>query len=258
MSDLMVDFGSRPPREVRARPYVYQQSVLSANIPIHANMSISIESNSPSPSRQGDGPPQSAPSRDFLFFSRPCYIVLIFGVPNSFRFIAATTASSPSAPSAPPSSTTAAASQAGGGGSQAGAGPINPSMVHVIHPGMPHVQVHPFGRLPMAQGVAMTANMMPPLVYMEVRQQDEPPLVTPLMTSHSDFDDFLPCHSRHLPRNPQAATRAEASARTQRAAETQTNVIIDIYSFCLNASLLSTVLHNLCVVFLCLFCCVRM
>ena len=40
MSDLMVDFGATAPREVRARPYIYQQVAVSAGIPIHASISV--------------------------------------------------------------------------------------------------------------------------------------------------------------------------------------------------------------------------
>ena len=58
MSDLMVDFGSAPSREVRARPYVYQQAVLSANIPIHASISVETTHRMPAPSQQPPQPPQ--------------------------------------------------------------------------------------------------------------------------------------------------------------------------------------------------------
>ena len=71
---------------------------------------------------------------------------------------------------------------------------------------------YPFGQLPM-QGLSMAANISP-MVYMEVRPQDETSSVTPVPAPVPEFDDFLSCHSRHLP-HPQ---RPEASAPTPTAA----------------------------------------
>lgn len=59
LSDLMVDFGSVPSREVRARPYVYQQAVLSANIPIHASISVETTHHMAMPSQQQQQRPQA-------------------------------------------------------------------------------------------------------------------------------------------------------------------------------------------------------
>ena len=82
---------------------------------------------------------------------------------------------------------------------------------------------HPFGRLPM-QGLSMGANIAP-MMYMEVRPQDEQPAtINPLAVTPPEFDDFLPCHSRHLPHPPRSsALRPETVANVQQRADAAAN-----------------------------------
>lgn len=104
-------------------------------------------------------------------------------------------------------------------------------MVHLVHDPraygglLPHIQgPHPFGRLPM-QGMSMAANISP-MMYMEVRPQEEQsggaPIINPLTVTPPEFDDFLPCHSRHLPHPPRSdAHRPETmNSAQQRSTET--------------------------------------
>jgi hypothetical protein len=80
---------------------------------------------------------------------------------------------------------------------------------------------HPFGRLPLAmagQGgwtpVNIGGQMHPMSLFMEVRsnnnqQEDQQASRGPSPTSLGEFDDFLPCHSRHVSRSSSSRTDSE-------------------------------------------------
>jgi hypothetical protein len=91
--------------------------------------------------------------------------------------------------------------------------------VHMLHPGGPH----PFGRLPVAMAAqggwtpVTLAGHIPPMVYMEVRSNNQPDEQQSGQspTAMGEFDDFLPCHSRHLSRSTRADTpRSQAASAT--------------------------------------------
>lgn len=214
----MVDFGAPPAREVRARPYVYQQAVLSSTIPIHASISVET-THTRLPQATQANPPQTAqptgPSETPQVPRLPNTSALSF-MRNLVR-PASQQAPPPSAAAAAPSANPAGANQPTPSwravGSQNAQGAPRQPTVHVLHPGG---GPHPFGRLPIgmtSQGgwtPVTLAGPMPPMVYMEVRSNNQPEDLPPAgqsPTALGEFDDFLPCHSRHLAR----ATRSDAS-----------------------------------------------
>ena len=220
----MVDFGSQPSREVRARPYVYQQAVLSANIPIHASISVETAHRIPTASNtQASQQPTQHQSQQ----------------QQSQQQQSQQSPPPQQQPPQPPQPQQQHQHQSQQPGQQPAAPtPMNPSaqrppMVHLVHDPraygglLPHIQgPHPFGRLPMQPtGLSMAANISP-MMYMEVRPQDEQsgvaPTINPLTVTSPEFDDFLPCHSRHLSHPPRSdAHRPETVINgQQRTAET--------------------------------------
>ena len=202
----MVDFGSQPSREVRARPYVYQQAVLSANIPIHASISVETAHRIPTASNtQASQQPTQHQSQQ----------------QQSQQQQSQQSPPPQQQPPQPPQPQQQHQHQSQQPGQQPAAPtPMNPSaqrppMVHLVHDPraygglLPHIQgPHPFGRLPMQPtGLSMAANISP-MMYMEVRPQDEQsgvaPTINPLTVTSPEFDDFLPCHSRHLSHPPRS------------------------------------------------------
>lgn len=186
----MVDFGTAPPREVRARPYMYQQAVLSSTIPIHASISVEttrVPTQQPAapitPSSQRATTPTPASNEQPTPSPRQPTMSPMFAR-HVFRQPATQNGASPQTqPRAAPNA-----------GSRPG--------VHMVHPIGAHAA---FGRLPMGP------VPLAPMVYMEVRsnQDDQPRGQSP--TAQGEFDDFLPCHSRHL-RNARSDRRRSSSA----------------------------------------------
>jgi hypothetical protein len=226
MSDLMVDFGTPPPREVRARPYVYQQ-VLSSTIPIHASISVETTHTHRAPQTQTNAPasgstatPQPQPAQAP---PRPRRIS-----PHEFiRHVARpqpTTAGNPQA--APTTNPTFHGWRAAGTGAPP-APTQNPpaprASVQMLHPEMlvRGGHPHPFGRLPLAmasQGgwtpVNIGGQMHPMSLFMEVRsnnnqQEEQQASRGQSPTSLGEFDDFLPCHSRHISRSSSSRPESE-------------------------------------------------
>lgn len=240
----MVDFGAQPPREVRARPYVYQQAVLSSTIPIHA--SISVETSHSRPAAQQQQPQQQQQQQQ----PQP--------TPTTPADAPAAPIPPTTGPTPPRLPTTPAASfvrqavrpnQAPSARPQEAFGPppfrigmrATAPRERGSHPSPqrpPGVTVmggpHPFGRIPMTMtnsGAAggwtpvSIAGSMSPMVFMEVRSGNDGPsddvaasALSP-GSNQGEFDDFLPCHSRHLSR---ASTHAGLDANRQRSAPTTT------------------------------------
>ena len=232
MSDLMVDFGTPPPREVRARPYVYQQ-VLSSTIPIHASISVETTHTHRAPQTQTNAPasgstatPQPQPAQAP---PRPRRIS-----PHEFiRHVARpqpTTAGNPQA--APTTNPTFHGWRAAGTGAPP-APTQNPpaprASVQMLHPEMlvRGGHPHPFGRLPLAmasQGgwtpVNIGGQMHPMSLFMEVRsnnnqQEEQQASRGQSPTSLGEFDDFLPCHSRHISCSFSSRSKSERARPSQ-------------------------------------------
>ena len=243
MSDLMVDFAAPAPREVRARPYVYQQAVLSTQIPIHA--SISVETTHTRPAAQPSAPtgPAAAPPQASTTQTTPAATAATDAsiYPNLMPRAPPPPPPPPPPRAANPPTTTApspaylrSAVNFGRRAAAPNGNPPNPN------PRLPMMAMmggpHPFGRLPLAMaGTAASgsggwtpvtlAGSVAPMVFMEVRssngngQSDDHPSpgsASSPGSSPSEFDDFLPCHSRHLAR----ASRAPNAASRQRTAPT--------------------------------------
>ncbi|KAI9562605.1 hypothetical protein GHT06_010059 [Daphnia sinensis] len=232
MSDLMVDFGTPPPREVRARPYVYQQAVLSSTIPIHASISVETTHThrhpqaNPSAGNPTAATPQPSQAPPRLPTTNPRDFVRHVTRPEA----AAGAANQSAAPTASPtflgwraSIPVPGATPNAPPGQNVGA-PRAP--VQMLHPDMlaRGGHPHPFGRLPLAmasQGGWTPVNLggqMHPMVYMEVRsnnnqQEDQPSSPGQSPTALGEFDDFLPCHSRHLSRSSTRTDSEQARPR---------------------------------------------
>lgn len=222
MSDLMVDFGLPPPREVRARPYVYQQAVLSSTIPIHASISVeTTHTRVPQPQAQPSNtsaptaptaptaPPPTPAAQQQAQQPVPQAPRLPTTSPTFVRHITRPSAQPNQAASTTGTATPQTASQTFHGWratNPTGPNAHRPPTVHMLHPGGPH----PFSRLPVAAMAApggwTPVNLgghMAPMVYMEVRSnnQADDQQTGQSPTSLGEFDDFLPCHSRHLSRS---------------------------------------------------------
>lgn len=240
----MVDFGTPPPREVRARPYVYQQAVLSSTIPIHASISVETThthrhpQTNPSAPNPTVTPPQATPR---LPTTSPLEFLRHVSRPTAPAANQAAPTANPTfhgwrATGAPPNQNPAAP---------------RPS-VQMLHPEMlaRGGHPHPFGRLPLAmanQGGWTPVNLggqMHPMVYMEVRSnnnQQEDQLSSPGQspTALGEFDDFLPCHSRHLSRSSsrsdsdQPRPRSTVVTGPAQAEPNQVPFIFDLKSNCL-------------------------
>ena len=226
MSDLMVDFGTVPAREVRARPYVYQQAVVSATLPIHANMSISVETSAPRPApfqqpAAGSAPQQPIPQQQPSPQLPPQWQPPQQQVPQQ----------------QPPQQQPQQPQPVRGGTN------FNvhqrPAMVHVV-PGLPQFQFS--GRLPSMQPTVFMdirpptwppqpaqsppegqqqqqqpSQQAPPehqrrFGIFEARQPDEHPSMSFGPIHPQGFDDFLPCHSRHVSRSRQQQSGAQRAA----------------------------------------------
>ena len=216
----MVDFGAPPPREVRARPYVYQQAVLSSTIPIHASISVETTHSRVPQQQQNNAASQTAPPPPAAPRQPSQDPRLPTTTPSFLRHMArsaTTAAAAGNAPIPTPDPRRQGFRAAGPTQNQ----PRAPT-VHMLHPGGPH----PFGRLPVsmaAQGgwtPVTLAGHMPPMVYMEVRSnnQSDEQQSGQSPTALGEFDDFLPCHSRHLSRS----TRTEAARQRPTVASTTT------------------------------------
>lgn len=222
MSDLMVDFGTPPPREVRARPYVYQQ-VLSSTIPIHASISVETTHTHRAPQTQANpAAPEAATAPQPQPAQAPPRLPTRISPHEFIRHVTRPpTAATAANPSVPPTTNPTfhgwrAAGTTGTGVPNASA--QNPSAprasVQMLHPEMlVRGGPHPFGRLPLAmasQGgwtpVNLGGQMHPMSLFMEVRsnnnqQEDQQASRGQSPTSLGEFDDFLPCHSRHVARS---------------------------------------------------------
>ena len=266
MSDLMVDFGAAAPREVRARPYIYQQVAVSSSIPIHASISVETthsrvpqqqhqqQSNSQPPSAttttatsqesnrtpstasptSTPAPPLTLPHIGGRARGRAMNFEDVDRTPGLSNNVQVPPSSTPSQPSQP--STQARSSlysnpfasfrQSFGRASSYGVGanqetPRQPQ----TRPRVESIRLPnggAFARLPIGQGwqpVALGGHHMAPMVFMEVRSGNQAEDHTPSPTIHSpsgnqsEFDDFLPCHSRHVLR-PSRGESAAGSSRS--------------------------------------------
>lgn len=263
MSDLMVDFGAAAPREVRARPYIYQQVAVSSSIPIHASISVeTTHSRAPQQQQQPQQPSSQPPSSTITATSQESSRApstasttavpatpFVYpggrargrvmnredvdhapGLSNNIQVPPSSTPSQPNQPSTQARSSLysnpfasfhqsigrATATHGQGANQEPPRQPTTRSRIESIR--LPNGGA--FARLPIGQGwqpVALGGHHMAPMVFMEVRSGNQTEDHTPSPTinsppgNQSEFDDFLPCHSRHVPRPSRGETAAGPS-----------------------------------------------